>query len=121
MNIVYVGVLGLIGIYTRYFLDTYITQKNSFAISTIIANILGCVLIAIIISITPSKISQSTSSYLIIGLCGGLTTFSSYCVQGYNLIQTGHHAKALIYIAGSPIIGTLTIYLTIFTINKLTN
>jgi CrcB protein len=121
MHIVYVGVLGLIGIYSRYFLDTYIAQKYSFALSTIIANLLGCVLIAIIISITPSKISQSTSSYLIIGLCGGLTTFSSYCIQGYNLIQTGQHAKALIYITGSPIIGTLSIYLTIAAINKLSS
>ncbi|MBX6391411.1 MAG: CrcB family protein [Frankia sp.] len=39
--------------------------------------------------------------FLVTGILGGFTTFSAYAVDGYTLLDGGHPATALAYLAGT--------------------
>jgi len=40
-------------------------------------------------------------AFVMIGLCGGFTTFSSFSLQSLELLQAGRYGPALAYMAGS--------------------
>lgn len=40
-------------------------------------------------------------AFVMVGLCGGFTTFSSFSLQAFELLQGGRHAAALAYMGGS--------------------
>ena len=40
-------------------------------------------------------------AFVMVGLCGGFTTFSSFSLQSLELLQAGRYAPALGYMAGS--------------------
>jgi CrcB protein len=122
MKIVLIGVFGLLGIYSRYFIDTIITFKNnSFPISTLIVNLLGCVLAGILFAFIQNKTENIFVTPLLIGYCGGLTTFSSYCLQGFQLMSQGETSKAFLYIVISPFIGLLLVFTSYYFMNQYSN
>jgi CrcB protein len=49
--------------------------------------------------------------FLIIGFCGGFTTFSSYGIQTLNLARDGEWLFAALNVAASNIIGLFAVYL----------
>ena len=49
--------------------------------------------------------------FLTVGLCGGLTTFSSYSNENLQLIQNGEIFTFLTYLLGSLIVGIVSVYL----------
>ena len=40
-------------------------------------------------------------AFVMVGLCGGFTTFSAYSLQSLELLQAGRHGPALAYMGGS--------------------
>ncbi len=46
-------------------------------------------------------------AFLITGLLGGLTTFSTFSYEGFNLFLKGEIFKFFIYIIGTNLIGLL--------------
>jgi CrcB protein len=45
--------------------------------------------------------------FLITGICGGYTTFSSFSYQALGLIREGNYGYFLLYAAGSVVLGLL--------------
>jgi CrcB protein len=84
----------------RYGLSTAITlaQPGPFPWGTVIVNITGSFLIGLFagLSISESRfaISPTTRQFLMTGICGGYTTFSSFSLQTLTLIQDGELLKA---------------------------
>jgi CrcB protein len=60
---------------------------------TIIVNISGCLLIGLLATITGPDgrlvVPPDFRQFLLIGICGGYTTFSSFGLQNLNLVRTG--------------------------------
>jgi CrcB protein len=107
-TIILVGLGGAIGSILRY-LSGWFTSKyfqGSFPISTLVINILGSLLIGIFIGILAKYYpeNQPLKFLLIVGFCGGFTTFSSFAVENYNLFQNGNQFSAYIYIITSVIL-----------------
>ena len=107
------------GVYLRYILDTYYKNDLSILNSTLIANSLGCLIAGILYCIHLQKGSSPISSSLIIGLCGGLTTFSGFSLHAFKFLEEGLHIKSLSYIFISPLIGLFMIYIGYLLGNKL--
>ena len=51
---------------------------------------------------------------LVIGILGGFTTFSTFGMESYKLMEAGHLVTSLFYIMGSVIAGIFGIWLSQF-------
>ena len=73
-------------------------------------NTLGCIVAGTLMALLQQK-SQSQQLYkiIIIGFCGGLTTFSAFILQGFNLIHEGEKIKTMAYLIGSPLLGLISL------------
>ena len=130
-NILAVGIGGFIGSVIRYLVALYFNtnfnsrftpnhESHNFSnliftlpLHTLLVNIIGSLLIGIFISYFKfAEIeSQSLKLFITTGLMGGLTTFSTFSFEVFELLKVGHVSIALIYIALSLGLGILFCYL----------
>ena len=103
-----IAIFGAIGSVTRYFFFI-ITPKyfvSFFPLSTLIVNIIGSFLIGIVISLFDKNIINETlRATLAIGLLGGFTTFSTFSMDMFNLINKSLYFYAFVYIIASVFLG----------------
>lgn len=85
------GALGSVG---RYWLNGLVSQRfDTFPMGTLAVNVIGSLLIGILAALTLPEGRMSsegrtlTTPFLMIGLCGGFTTFSSFSLQTLNLLR----------------------------------
>lgn len=98
-----VGIGGAVGAVLRYAVSL-IPCRHTFPLSTLIVNILGAVLIGYIAGASEKcHAAQNTVLFFKTGLCGGFTTFSTFSLEAYTLLQNGSCGYAALYIAMSVI------------------
>jgi CrcB protein len=93
---------GAIGSILRFGLNGLISDAAGpgFPWGTLIINITGSLLIGFISTLTdPHALGRwlppaGTREFLMVGVCGGYTTFSSFSLQTLNLMQGGEWFKA---------------------------
>jgi CrcB protein len=101
---------GALGSVARFWLVGVMTALTGprFPWGTLLINVLGSLVIGMVagVTLTPARmgIHPDLRIFLMVGICGGFTTFSSFSLQTLELIQTGDVVPALGYIAGSVIL-----------------
>ncbi len=87
---------------------------TDFPWGTIFANISGCFVIGFFATLTGPGgrvlTSPITRQFVMIGLCGGYTTFSSFGLQTLNMAQEGRWNRASLNAAGSVVICLLAVW-----------
>lgn len=85
------GALGSVG---RYWLNGVVSQRfETFPAGTLVVNVIGSFLIGVLGALVApeGRLSSNgrafTTQFLMIGLCGGYTTFSSFSLQTLNLLR----------------------------------
>jgi CrcB protein len=97
----FVGIGGAAGSMLRYAISL-IPSKNTFPFLTLITNILGAILIGCITGFAMKRnVNKNVMLLLKTGLCGGFTTFSTFSLEAYSLMQSGKLPLAVIYAAAS--------------------
>lgn len=113
MNIIFVGLGGFIGAVLRYLISLIPVSENFvFPIKTLFINILGAFVIGIItaIGVKNGNSNQYLTLFLKVGLCGGFTTFSTFALESYSLINSSNYFLALLYITLSVICSVLAVF-----------
>jgi CrcB protein len=99
MNIAYLWVAlgGALGSVSRFWLNGLVSEKFSaaatFPLGTLVINVSGSFLIGIFAALAVPEGRMDSSSrafatqFLMIGVCGGYTTFSSFSLQTLNLLR----------------------------------
>ena len=96
----YVTAGGGLGSALRYLVSGW-TQRASgsaaYPVGTLAVNILGCLAIGVLGAIfaAPHRVREETRLFLMIGVLGGFTTFSSFAFETFNLADDGARGRAL--------------------------
>ena len=113
-KILFIGVAGLLGTLGRYWLSGWADERwgATFPISTLIVNLVGCLLIGFLFHATEEKylVDPVLRSAVLIGFLGGFTTFSSFGVQTFNLLRDGEIFLAGVNVLVSNIAGLLLVW-----------
>lgn len=111
MDFVFVGIGGAIGAIFRY-LISLLPNNNLFPIWTLVTNFLGAILIGFVSSAVIKKnLSDNITLLLKTGLCGGFTTFSTFSLESYTLLNDGYKIIGVTYIFCSVIICLIGIFI----------
>lgn len=92
INLLYIFVGGGIGSVLRFFIGKLVhgsVVTGNFPLGTLLANLLSCLLLALFLTATKNENSPGFKLFLITGLCGGLSTFSTFGWESVQLIQQG--------------------------------
>jgi CrcB protein len=115
-----VGLGGGIGSMLRYLMQVFVSRHLPilFPWGTFLVNISGCFVIGVLYALSTrySFLTAEWRMFLIAGLCGGYTTFSSFSYESISLFREGAYSYFLLYTVLSVILGLLATVagLTIF-------
>lgn len=76
-------------------------------------NVLGCLGIGVLLTLAATRLSLSEPLrlFLVTGLLGGFTTFSTFGYESFTLVTRGDWLGAGLYIGGSMIVGLAAVFL----------
>lgn len=118
--IVFIG--GGLGSVVRVLINKLIPY-NSFPYSTLTVNLIGSFLIGLFVSYLVHNNMIKTDYYylLVVGFCGGLTTFSAFSIENLNFIKSNEILHSSIYIIISILFCIILAYLGYNVMNKILN
>lgn len=106
-NLILVSIGGGLGSAFRYLAGLLISRQDGFPTATFIVNIIGSFVIGLLIARLLQSPNETIRLLLIVGFCGGFTTFSAFSAETFQLLQNGSFATALLYVLGSVLLGLL--------------
>lgn len=114
-TILLIGSGGFIGSVARYFVSRLNLSVHflSIPVGTLLVNVAGSLLIGILMGLSERStiISAEARMFLMVGLCGGFTTFSSFTMENLTLVHNGQLLAVLIYTGLSLLLGFFAVYL----------
>lgn len=115
MNYLIIALGGGIGSALRYAVSKFVqdSTNGAFPYHTFAVNIVGCLLIGLFYGLAArGHLGNNTTTLLLTtGLCGGFTTFSTFCNENIALLRGDNALTALIYVASSVFCGLLAVAL----------
>lgn len=103
-----VAVGGALGSIARYLVAIGVGRAfgTSFPWGILIINVSGSALIGAFIGLFALRwnLPETARVFLTVGICGGYTTFSTFSLDAWYLIERGQAWSAVAYIAGSVVL-----------------
>jgi len=103
-----VAIGGALGSVLRYWASTgvYGLFGRGFPYGTLVVNVTGCFAMGILFVLLVERMSDNTvlRAGILIGVLGGYTTFSSFSIETFNLIEQGAVLKAAANMAASLLV-----------------
>ena len=108
MTFVYLAIFAIIGAFARYG-QTIVVQNvmgRAFPFGTLSINVLGSFLMGFLFFATLERINISPElrTGILTGGLGAYTTFSTFSLETFNLIENGEMVKAGLYVGGSVVL-----------------
>ena len=110
-----VGLGGAIGSMARHGVNVATNRLlgQSVPYATAIVNVLGCFVIGVLAGAIASealRLSEAWRVFLVVGILGGFTTFSSFGLDTMTLVRGGAVVVALVNVAGQIGVGIASVF-----------
>ena len=112
---IFVAIGGAIGAIARYGLGVYIATLPASVpsfVATLIVNIVGCAIMgmmASVVHIYPS-LDATIRPLVMIGFLGALTTFSSFALDSFHLLDRQQYGMFMLYMTASFIVSLVAFF-----------
>jgi CrcB protein len=114
-TILLIGSGGFIGSVARFFLSKINLSFDFFSIpvGTLLVNVSGCFIIGLLTGFAERStlLTVEWRLFLMVGFCGGFTTFSTFANENLMLMHNGLFPSVLLYTGLSILLGFLAVYL----------
>jgi CrcB protein len=115
-NYVWIAIGSALGGMARFWCSGIIARTigESFPWGTLVVNVVGSFIIGFIATLSAPDgrlfIGSAARQFLMLGICGGFTTFSSFSLQTLNLMNDGEWAYATANITMSVVLCLLAVW-----------
>lgn len=104
-----IGAGGFFGAIARYAVDGFVTDRTGggFPWGTLAVNASGSFILGLLFALTAERaiLPADIRAPVMIGFIGAYTTFSTYMLESWNLIESGQYGAAIGNLGGSIVIG----------------
>jgi CrcB protein len=104
---------GAVGSVARYLLGGVVQRAAgmAFPIGTLAINVSGSFLAGFLLRYFMNvQTHPSLRAALIVGFCGGFTTFSAFTTETLGLFEGGEYARAALYVAASVALSLMAVF-----------
>jgi CrcB protein len=111
VNLLVIAIGGAIGSVARYLVSTLVLRATGslFPVGTFAVNAIGCFVFGLIAGAAEQRIAlpPQTRAFMLVGILGGFTTFSSYAFESFALIRDGQVVWASMNLVGQVVVGVV--------------
>ena len=103
---------GAVGALARWGLSTAIgTRLSGFPWGTLVVNVTGSFLLGLVFVLLTERIESSPATRLTLttGLLGAYTTFSTFSLETFRLLEDGAYGAAALNVVGNLVLGLVAV------------
>jgi CrcB protein len=113
VNLFLIAIGGAIGSVARALLSTFVLRATGslFPLGTFVVNVVGCITFGVIVGAAQQRfvLTPEARAFLLVGILGGFTTFSSYAFESFALMRDGQFV-ATVNIVGQVVVGLVAFW-----------
>jgi fluoride exporter len=114
VQLILIALGGAIGSVCRYGLSTVVQRSTSpfFPYGTFTVNVVGCLVFGIIMGAARERfvLGPPERAFLLIGILGGFTTFSTFSYETFALLQDGEFLRGAANALGQLLCGLVALW-----------
>jgi fluoride exporter len=114
VHLILIGFGGFAGAIARYLVDGWVSDasRGGFPWGTLAVNVSGSFLLGLLaaLAIDRSVLSPDIRGPVLIGFIGAYTTFSTWMLESWRLIEAGSWVPALANLGGSVALGLAAVF-----------
>jgi CrcB protein len=113
MDLLLVGIGGFAGAIARRVVDLWVSDRagSAFPLGTLVINISGAFLVGLLFAwaLERGVLPREIRGPVMIGFLGAYTTFSTWMLESWRLVEDGAWALATLNLAGSVVLGMVAV------------
>jgi len=113
MPLLLIGLGGFAGAISRYLVDGFVTDRTAgaFPWGTLAVNLSGSFVLGLLFAMTAERaiLPADIRGPVMIGFIGAYTTFSTFMLESWVLIENGSYASAVANLGGSLLLGLVAV------------
>ena len=113
MPLVLIGLGGFAGAISRYLVDGFVSDRTggAFPWGTLAVNATGSFVLGLLFAMTTERaiLPAELRGPVMIGFIGAYTTFSTYMLESWGLVESGSYGSAIANLGGSLVVGLVAV------------